>query len=156
MRRFLRATVVLVLALVAVGRVQTAALPGYGNLSGSVESATPFKAAQVFIRNTDKHVLYMVYTSAAQFRAVALFPGNYEVSASVAALRSDVQKLVVKAGDNPKVMLATTVRRRCERKTRALRSAGISATRVCAPTNFSFNSNCCLPALKSSSISAAV
>ena len=57
MRRFLRATVVLVLALVAVGRVQTAALPGYGNLSGSVESATPLEAAQVFIRNTDKHVL---------------------------------------------------------------------------------------------------
>src|ERR1043166_2520083 len=31
MRRFLRASVVLVLALVAVSRVQTAALPGYGN-----------------------------------------------------------------------------------------------------------------------------
>src|SRR5712691_7881883 len=105
MRLFLCATVVLVVAL-AVSRVQTAALPGFGNLTGSVESATPFKAAQVFIRNVDKHVLYMVYSSAGQFRAVALFPGNYEVSASAAALRSDVQKLVVKAGDNPKVTLS--------------------------------------------------
>src|SRR5436190_12816619 len=103
MRRFLCATVVLVLALVAVSRVQTAALPGYGNLTGSVESAAPFKAAQVFIRNVDKHMLYMVYSNAGQFRAVALFPGNYEISASAAALRSDVQKLVIKAGDNPKV-----------------------------------------------------
>jgi streptogramin lyase len=106
MRRFLRATVVLVLALVAVSRVQTAALPGYGNLTGNVESATPFKAAQVFIRNVDKHVLYMVYSSAGQFRAVALFPGNYEISASAAAQRSDVQKVAIKAGDNPKVTLS--------------------------------------------------
>src|SRR4051812_770962 len=105
MRLFLCATVVLVVAL-AVSFVETAALPGYGNLSGSVDSATPFKAAQVFIRNTDKHVLYTVYSNAGQFRAVALFPGNYEVSASAAALRSDVRKLVVKAGDNPKVMLS--------------------------------------------------
>src|SRR5919198_1908379 len=106
MRRFLRATVVLVLALVAGSFVQTAALPGYGSLSGSVDSATPFKAAQVFIRNVDKHVLYMVYSNAGQFRAVALFPGNYEISASAAALRSDVQKVVVKAGDNPKLTLS--------------------------------------------------
>ena len=106
MRRFLRASVVLVLALVAVSRVQTAALPGYGNLTGTVESATSFKAAQVFIRNVDKHLLYMVYSNAGQFRAVALFPGNYEISASTAALRSDVQKVAIKAGDNPKVMLS--------------------------------------------------
>src|ERR1043165_5350176 len=106
MRRFLRASVVLVLALVAVSRVQTAALPGYGTLTGAVDAATPFKAAQVFIRNVDKHVLYMVYSNAGQFRAVALFPGNYEVSASAAALRSDVQKLVVRAGDNAKVTLS--------------------------------------------------
>src|ERR1044071_7747903 len=103
MRRFLRATVVLVLALVAVSRVQTAALPGYGNLTGNVESATPFKAAQVFIRNVDKHVLYMVYSSAGQFRAVALFPGNFEIAVTSKGLVSEIQKLTLKAGDNPKV-----------------------------------------------------
>src|SRR5262245_5936074 len=84
---------------------QAAPLPGFGNLSGTVQSATPFKAAQVFIRNADKRMLYMVYTNAGQFRATPLFPGNYEISASANALRSDVQKLVVKAGDNPKISL---------------------------------------------------
>ena len=85
---------------------QAAAIPGFGNISGSVQAATPFKAAQVFIRNTDKRVLFMVYTSAGQFRATPLFPGNYEISASAGTLRSDVQKLVVKAGDNPKLSLS--------------------------------------------------
>ena len=85
---------------------EAAALPGFGSLSGTVASTTPFKAAQVFIRNVDKRMLYTVYTSAGQFRAVALFPGNYEVSATAKALQSDVQKLVVKAGDNPKLMLS--------------------------------------------------
>ena len=61
---------------------QAAPLPGFGNISGSVQAATPFKAAQVFIRNVDKRVLFMVYTSAGQFRATPLFPGNYEISAS--------------------------------------------------------------------------
>jgi len=85
---------------------EAAALPGFGSLSGTVASTTPFKAAQVFIRNVDKRMLYTVYTNAGQFRATALFPGNYEVSASVKALQSDVQKLVVKAGDNPKLTLS--------------------------------------------------
>ncbi len=57
-------------------------IAGTASLSGAVDSSTPFKAAQVFIRNTDKRVLYMVYTNAGQFRAVALFPGNYEVKVS--------------------------------------------------------------------------
>ena len=48
----------------------------------------------------------MVYTTAGQFRATPLFPGNYEISASAKALRSEVQKLVVKAGDNPKLTLS--------------------------------------------------
>src|SRR5262245_5492032 len=56
-----------------------AAIAGTASISGTVESATPFKAAQVFIRNVDKRMLYMVYTNSGQFRAVALFPGNYEV-----------------------------------------------------------------------------
>ena len=85
---------------------EAAALPGFGSVSGTVESATPVKAAQVFIRNVDKRILFMVYTNAGQFRATPLFPGNYEISASANALKSDVQKLVVKAGDNPKLTLS--------------------------------------------------
>src|SRR6516225_7661556 len=85
---------------------QTTAMPGTASLSGTVDSSAPFKAAQVFIRNVDKRILYMVYTNAGQFRAVALFPGNYEVSSSTKGLESDVQKLVLKAGESPKLKLS--------------------------------------------------
>src|SRR4029453_4781561 len=119
--RFLLFSLALILALAiaasVAGRlgstppVAQAAVPGLGNLSGTVQSETAFKAAQVLIRNTDKRVLYMVYTNGGRFRSVALFPGNYEVSARTGALLSDVQKLVIKAGDNPEIKLAlrTTV-----------------------------------------------
>lgn len=103
-RRSLLVLAIAVLGTLAVGHA--APLPGFGILSGTVQSATPFKAAQVFIRNVDKRILYMVYTNGGQFRATPLFPGTYEISASANALRSDVQKLVVKAGDNPKVSLS--------------------------------------------------
>jgi len=86
--------------------VAQAAVPGFGNLSGTVQSGPAFKAAQVLIRNVDKRILYMVYTNGGRFRSVALFPGNYEVSARSGPLQSDVQKLVVKAGDNAPVTLS--------------------------------------------------
>ena len=84
---------------------QTATVPGTATLTGTVDSATPYTAAQVFIRNTDKRMLYMVYTNAKRFRAVALFPGNYEISAATRELKSDVQRLAIKAGESPKVTL---------------------------------------------------
>lgn len=89
--------------------VEAASIAGTASLSGTVDSSVPFKAAQVFIRNLDKRILYMSYTNAGQFRAVALFPGNYEISATTKGLESDVQKLVLKAGDNPKVKLSLRV-----------------------------------------------
>src|SRR5437867_6682119 len=85
---------------------QATAPTGMAGLSGTVDSTAPFKAALVFIRNVDKRILYMVYTNAGQFRAVALFPGNYEVSSSTKGLESDVQKLVLKAGESPKLKLS--------------------------------------------------
>jgi len=84
---------------------QTATVAGTATLTGTVESSTPYSAAQVFIRNTDKRMLYMVYTNEKRFRAVALFPGNYEISAATKDLKSDVQKLTIKAGESPKVTL---------------------------------------------------
>ena len=69
-------------------------------LAGSVSAPTAFKAAQVYIRNVDRNIMYMVFTSAGQFRAVSLFPGNYEVSVTAKGLQSDVQKVALKAGDN--------------------------------------------------------
>ena len=99
----------MIAGVVAGGRPAAAAqagLSGMATVSGTVDSTAPFKAAQVFIRNVDKRILYMVYTSAGQFRAVALFPGNYEVSVSTKGLESDVQKVALKAGDNPKLKLS--------------------------------------------------
>src|SRR5207244_4753212 len=85
---------------------QSGGSAGTASLSGAVDSSMPVKAAQVFIRNTDKRILYMVYTNAGQFRAVSLFPGNYEVKVSTKGLESDVQKLTVKAGESPKLKLS--------------------------------------------------
>lgn len=82
-------------------RDQATSLKGMASLTGTVDAAKPFKAAQVYIRNIDKRMLYMVYTNAGRFRAVALLPGNYEINVQARGLESDVQKLVVKAGDRP-------------------------------------------------------
>jgi streptogramin lyase/mono/diheme cytochrome c family protein len=79
---------------------------GMARVSGTVDSAAPFKAAQVYLRNTDKRLTYMVFTNAGQFRAVALFPGNYEVSVAAKGLRSPVQKVALKTGDNPRLQLS--------------------------------------------------
>src|SRR6185437_138479 len=73
---------------------QATPLAAMGNLSGTVTSSKPFKAAQVYLRTVDKRIMYMVYTNAGQFRSVALFPGNYEVRVIAKGLASDVQKLV--------------------------------------------------------------
>jgi len=76
------------------------------SVTGTVEAARPFKAAQVYLRNTDRRMSYMVYTQAGKFRAVALLAGNYEISAEVKGLQSDVQKLVIRNGDNPQVKIS--------------------------------------------------
>jgi streptogramin lyase/cytochrome c5 len=86
--------------------VHAATLPGMASLSGTVQASKPFKAAQVYIRNVDKRILYMVYTDAGRYRAVSLFPGNYEIRVITKGLESDVQKLAVKAGDAPKLNIS--------------------------------------------------
>ena len=54
---------------------------GHGEpLTGTVDAPRPFKAAQVYLRNIDTRILYMVYTNAGRFKAVALLPGNYEMN----------------------------------------------------------------------------
>src|SRR2546425_1930066 len=117
-RRVLLPVIVVVLAVgyLAVGQGGLASAPvttgqapavrGMESMSGTVTSAKPFKAAQVYIRNVDMRIMYMVFTNAGQFRAVSLFPGNYEISATVKGFKSDVQKLAVKAGDSPKITVS--------------------------------------------------
>ena len=79
---------------------------GMARMSGTVSASKPFKAAQVYIRNVDMRIMYMVFTNAGQFRAVSLFPGNYEISVTAKGFKSNVQKLAVKAGDNPRVSVS--------------------------------------------------
>ena len=81
-------------------------LKDMGIVSGTATAPKAFKAAQVYLNNVDKHITYMVYTAGGAFRAVALFPGNYEVIVRGRGLESDPQKLVVKAGENPAVNVA--------------------------------------------------
>src|SRR5213083_2193156 len=109
-RRVLLPVIVVVLAVgqgglasAPVTTVQAPAVRGMASMSGTVTSAKPFKAAQVYIRNVDMRIMYMVFTNAGQFRAVSLVPGNYEISVTAKGFKSDVQKLAVKAGDNPKI-----------------------------------------------------
>ncbi|MEQ1761300.1 MAG: carboxypeptidase-like regulatory domain-containing protein, partial [Vicinamibacterales bacterium] len=78
-------------------------LQGLGSITGTVTAPSAFKAARVYLRNTDKNIMYMVYTSAGAFRAVAMLPGNYELTVKGRGLESAAQKLVVKAGVNPAV-----------------------------------------------------
>ena len=87
-------------------RGRASAIPGTASLSGTVTASKPFKAAQVYIRNAEKSIGYMVYTSAGQFRSTALLPGTYEVNVKAKDLVSDVQKFTLKAGDTLTITLS--------------------------------------------------
>ena len=98
-----------IVALVCVSVLATlsvrAEVPGTGKLSGTVTASQAFTAAQVYIRNVDLGIVYMVYTNQGRYRAVALFPGNYEVSVSTKHLESDAQTVTIAAGDTAEVNL---------------------------------------------------
>ena len=79
---------------------------GMAILTGTVDAPRAFKAAQVYLRNVDTRMQYMVYTNAGRFKAVALLPGNYEINVQGRGLESDIQKLALKAGDRPQVKLS--------------------------------------------------
>ena len=85
---------------------RTGPLAGTASLSGTVEAPRPFTAARVYARNTDRRILYMVYSAAGRFRAVGLLPGSYEVSVQAPGLVSDVQHLAVGAGDHPHIAVS--------------------------------------------------
>jgi streptogramin lyase len=79
----------------------TGALAGTGTLSGIVKAPKEFKAARVYAKNSEKKVVYMVFTEGGRYQAVGLFPGTYEVSASKNGfMDSDAQKVTVTPGEN--------------------------------------------------------
>ena len=92
-----------IVALVCVSVLATlsvrAEVPGTGKLSGTVTAPQAFTAAQVYIRNVDLGIVYMVYTNQGRYSAVALFPGNYEVIVSTKHLESDAQTVTIAAWD---------------------------------------------------------
>ena len=87
-------------------RPAASAIAGTASLSGTVTAAKSFKSAQVYMRNVDKLIGYMVYTSAGQFRSMGLLPGNYEITVKTKDLASDVQKIALKAGDTQSITLS--------------------------------------------------
>lgn len=91
---------------VGVAAQQRGELAGMARLAGTVTAPQAFKAAQVYMRNVDKNILYMVFTSGGQFRAQPLFPGNYEVTVRAKGLESAAQTVTLRAGENPKLSVA--------------------------------------------------
>jgi virginiamycin B lyase len=88
----------LALTLCSLSGICAASLPTLGSLSGKVTAVKAFQGAQVYIRNMDKHVLYMVYTAGGHYRAVDLLPGKYEVSVKKKGFATEVKELEVKPG----------------------------------------------------------
>jgi virginiamycin B lyase len=73
-------------------------IPGTGSLAGTVTAAAPFRAAQVYARNAEKNLVYMVYTASGRYRAVNVMPGNYEVSVERRGFASEPRKVAVRGG----------------------------------------------------------
>ena len=76
------------------------AIAGTGTVSGKVDAPKEFKAAEVYIRNADKNIVYMVYTAAGHYQATDLLPGGYELTVRKNGFAADTKKLVIAAGDN--------------------------------------------------------
>jgi streptogramin lyase len=74
-------------------------IAGTASLSGSVTAERPFTAAQVYARNMDKSMLYMVYTNRGRYAAINLMPGGYEVWVEKGELKSEHRMLRIQAGD---------------------------------------------------------
>lgn len=74
-------------------------LANLGSASGVVTGAKPFTAAKVYFKNTDRRILYMVYTSGGKFQVMHLLPGKYEFRVQAKGQESDIQTLELKGPD---------------------------------------------------------
>lgn len=80
-------------------------LPGTGTVTGTVKSASPIKAAQIHLLNTDRNVLYAVYTKQGRFRAPNLLPGRYEIRVNARGWSSPTVAATVTTGTEQAVTL---------------------------------------------------
>lgn len=87
-------------ALAQAPRSGATELAGLATASGTVTAPQPFKGAQVYFRNVDKRMLYMVYTAGGKYQAMHLFPGRYELTVKAGDLVSAVRTLELKTGRN--------------------------------------------------------
>jgi virginiamycin B lyase len=88
-------------------RAMAAEITGTGSVSGTVAAPVSFQAAQVYIRNLDKDVLYMVYTANGQYRAINLLPGNYEINVRKSGLTTTPRQVAV--GDGTELVMDFTM-----------------------------------------------
>jgi virginiamycin B lyase len=95
----MRFRVILVALLAVVAATADAApIAGTASLSGAVQAPAAFQAAQVHLMNTDKNVLFMVWTRGGRYQALHLFPGRYEVTVKKAGFAADPQTIVLEPG----------------------------------------------------------
>jgi streptogramin lyase len=83
---------------IGIASVEASTISGTGELSGKVEAGKPFQGAQVYAKNLDNHMVYMVYTVGGEYQAVNLLPGNYEVSVKKNGFTVDAKKISITAG----------------------------------------------------------
>ncbi len=81
-------------------------LSGTAMISGAVSADRSFQAAKVYLMNTDKNILHMVYTNGGNYRALHLFPGRYEVTVRKQGFVSDPQAIMLTAGSHETIDLA--------------------------------------------------
>jgi virginiamycin B lyase len=73
-------------------------IAGLGMLSGKVEAPKPFRAARIYARNLASGVRYMVFSARGRYRAVNLFPGDYEVTVEKNGFAVDGKRVTVTPG----------------------------------------------------------
>src|SRR5882672_8933656 len=68
-------------------------IAGTGAVTGTVTAGKPFTAAQVYLRNAEKGVTFMVYTAGGKYQAINLYPGEYELTVGRRGFAADPQKV---------------------------------------------------------------
>src|SRR5262245_51992323 len=93
--------------VVAGGGAQAqSTIAGTGAVTGTVTATKPLTAAQVYLRNAEKGVTFMVYTAGGKYQAINLYPGVYDVQVARRGFSSEPQKITVAAGATAKADFA--------------------------------------------------